>query len=90
MKPIEVLRECCHKPSICKNTIFAKQNKVKCSNTDAGKTSPESGFLFTQPKVEFRKHTGSEASKVFIIGKKIAPRTAGSGKKRPLIGVLIP
>ena len=42
----------------------------------------ESGFLFTQPKNELLKHTGSKQA-VFIIGKQIAPRTAGR-EKSPL------
>lgn len=62
---------------------------------DARKMLLESGFLFTQSKNELWEHTGSkQASKVFIIGKQIAPRASGRGEENPLlyclIGVFIP
>ena len=62
----------------------ALRNCSEEAEGDAGRTMPESGFLFTAVEERTPRTHRQQASKVFIQGKQKAPGVTGRGEKSPL------
>ena len=72
---------------ICVKTIsIAKLTHVKANcPSDAGKMSPESGFLFAEPKNELHEHTGSKEANSLLQESKQHPGQLGRGRRVPTL-----